>query len=299
MNIQNTLTRALIATVALFVGTQAFAARTTTYYHTDALGSVVAATNEAGAVLWRKDYAPFGEQIDATPDTEKLSYTGKSHDDATGLANFGARNFDPEIGRFLSVDPVGFVEDNPMSFNRYLYVNNNPYKYVDPDGEFLNFALKFVLDVGVNIAFNYATSGSLGVGTALKESALGVFNPTKTLAKGKQLADVWIKTKKAGRLGNEKTRTHVEDVANTMEKRGWKIEKGGGRGPEEYLRGAGGGTKGSSYPDITATKNGKTLRVNTVDTRADGITMTTREANNANRIRAQTGGHVLTVPKSK
>jgi len=45
-----------------------------------------------------------------------------------------ARYYDPRIGRFMSMDPVGFVVSNPMSFNRYLYVNNNPYKYVDPDG---------------------------------------------------------------------------------------------------------------------------------------------------------------------
>jgi uncharacterized protein RhaS with RHS repeats len=46
-----------------------------------------------------------------------------------------ARYYDPRIGRFMSTDPVGFVEENRMSFNRYLYVNNNPYKYVGPDGE--------------------------------------------------------------------------------------------------------------------------------------------------------------------
>jgi uncharacterized protein RhaS with RHS repeats len=49
-----------------------------------------------------------------------------------------ARYYDPVIGRFYSNDPVGWSPENPvMSFNRYLYVNNNPYKYVDPDGEFL------------------------------------------------------------------------------------------------------------------------------------------------------------------
>lgn len=36
--------------------------------------------------------------------------------------------------RFLSVDPKGFNEKNPMSFNRYSYANNNPYKFIDPDG---------------------------------------------------------------------------------------------------------------------------------------------------------------------
>jgi uncharacterized protein RhaS with RHS repeats len=49
-----------------------------------------------------------------------------------------ARYYDPVIGRFYSNDPVGWTPKNPaMSFNRYLYVNNNPYKYTDPNGEFL------------------------------------------------------------------------------------------------------------------------------------------------------------------
>ncbi len=46
-----------------------------------------------------------------------------------------ARYYDPLIGRFYSNDPVGFT-GNPHSFNRYAYVNNNPYKYTDPNGEF-------------------------------------------------------------------------------------------------------------------------------------------------------------------
>ena len=49
-----------------------------------------------------------------------------------------ARYYDPVIGRFYSNDPVGYTAANPvMSFNRYLYVNNNPYKYTDPNGEYL------------------------------------------------------------------------------------------------------------------------------------------------------------------
>ena len=47
-----------------------------------------------------------------------------------------ARYYDPVIGRFYSNDPVGWTPENPvMSFNRYLYVNNNPYKYTDPTGK--------------------------------------------------------------------------------------------------------------------------------------------------------------------
>jgi uncharacterized protein RhaS with RHS repeats len=46
-----------------------------------------------------------------------------------------ARYYDPVIGRFYSNDPVGYSRNNPVgSFNRYSYVNNNPYKYTDPTG---------------------------------------------------------------------------------------------------------------------------------------------------------------------
>jgi RHS repeat-associated protein len=196
MNFRNYLARTLFAAFALTIGSQAYAARTTTFFHGDGLSSVVAATNEAGTVLWRKDYAPFGEQIQTQPVAERTSYTGKQHDDLTGLTYFGGRNFDPELGRFVSVDPVAFMENNTMSFNRYLYVNNNPYKYVDPDGELLNFALKFVFDVAINVALNYVTTGEMNVGGALKESALGILNPAKGLANGGKLVMALTKVNK-------------------------------------------------------------------------------------------------------
>lgn len=43
------------------------------------------------------------------------------------------RYYDPIIGRFMGNDPIGFRD--VYSFNRYAYANNNPYRYVDPDGE--------------------------------------------------------------------------------------------------------------------------------------------------------------------
>ncbi|MGH6629868.1 MAG: RHS repeat-associated core domain-containing protein, partial [Burkholderiales bacterium] len=57
-------------------------------------------------------------------------------EDATGLSYLGARWYSPSLGRFYSVDPVHFTESNPFSFNRYAYGNNNPYRFVDPDGHF-------------------------------------------------------------------------------------------------------------------------------------------------------------------
>jgi uncharacterized protein RhaS with RHS repeats len=103
-----------------------------------------------------------------------------------------ARYYDPVIGRFYSNDPVGYTASNPvMSFNRYLYVNNNPYKYTDPNGEFLNFAIKFVADVAMGAAINYATTGSVNLSSAIKESAQGILNPAKSLAKGQKLLKLY------------------------------------------------------------------------------------------------------------
>jgi filamentous hemagglutinin len=70
---------------------------------------------------------------------------------------------------------------------------------------------------------------------------------------------------------------------------------------EEYLPGPGGGRLGSNWLDITAVKNGRTLRINTIDTLADGITPTAREAAAAASIRAKAlpGEHLLLIPKPK
>jgi len=72
---------------------------------------------------------------------DDIGYTGHKFDQDIGLSYMQARYYDPVIGRFLSNDPVdtlGHLEKgNPVhGFGRYTYANNNPYKYVDPDGEF-------------------------------------------------------------------------------------------------------------------------------------------------------------------
>lgn len=112
-----------------------WAAETITYYHNDALGSPIAATDENGKILWKEDYHPYGSRIrKESTDSNQQWYTGKHHENDIGLTYFGARWYDPAIGRFMAIDPVGFKEGNIQSFNRYAYANNNPYLFVDPDG---------------------------------------------------------------------------------------------------------------------------------------------------------------------
>ncbi len=111
-----------------------------TYFHAAALGSPVAATDEGGNLKWTEHYKPFGERVNNSSEGSEnnIGFTGHELDSDTGLTYMQARYYDPVIGRFYSNDPVGYTAKNPvMSFNRYLYVNNNPYKYTDPNGEFL------------------------------------------------------------------------------------------------------------------------------------------------------------------
>ena len=132
-----------LALASLFsINSLLFAAETITYFHWDATGSPVAATDEAGNVKWREEYKPHGERIQKQPGSANNTrwFTSHPQDPATGLIYAGARWIDPVIGRFMGIDPKAFTEVNLHSFNRYSYAANNPYKYVDPDGRDIQFA---------------------------------------------------------------------------------------------------------------------------------------------------------------
>jgi RHS repeat-associated protein len=55
-------------------------------------------------------------------------------DQATGLTYMQQRYYDPQVGRFLSVDPMPMNPNNGSNFNRFGYAAENPYRFVDPDG---------------------------------------------------------------------------------------------------------------------------------------------------------------------
>jgi filamentous hemagglutinin len=86
------------------------------------------------------------------------------------------------------------------------------------------------------------------------------------------------------------------------EKEGLKVIHGDGAGPEEYIRGDGPGTRGSTYVDITAKdeQTGRTVRVQTIDTLADGETPTRGEQAAIDRIRkAFPNDELRIIPKRK
>ena len=120
-------------------------------------------TDKNGKVVWRADELPFGEdyQTEEIPERNNRRFLGKQLDKETGLVSMGARYLDPKTGRFTQPDPVGLVDPatgkvnqemllNPQRLNRYVYALNNPYKYIDPEG---NFAILGAALVGAAIAY--------------------------------------------------------------------------------------------------------------------------------------------------
>ena len=106
---------------------------TPTYQHTDHLGSIVRKSNAAGNETQTTSYAPYGSIQNGTL-TQGPGFTGHVSDQASGLSYMQQRYHDPLAMRFVSVDPVLPSTSDGGNFNRYWYANNNPYKFVDPDG---------------------------------------------------------------------------------------------------------------------------------------------------------------------
>ncbi|OCL26008.1 hypothetical protein U472_08250 [Orenia metallireducens] len=125
-----------------------------TYFHQDNLGSTRVMTDASGKVVMNQDYLPFGgdltrpNQIEIQNDSgESYKYTGQKQVVSTGLYYYGARYYDPSIGRFITEDSYRGELDNPQSQNVYIYVTQNPLKYVDPTGN-TGILAQFITSVG-------------------------------------------------------------------------------------------------------------------------------------------------------
>lgn len=133
------------------------------HFHTDHLGTVRMITDQNRMRLSVHDFYPFGvEQTDATQEynrlagtygsgdfrSEPMKFTGHERDwhgwlnvdNDDYLDYMHARYYDPNLGRFLSIDPGPVDAAQPQTWNRYSYALNSPLKYVDPTGEVVNLA---------------------------------------------------------------------------------------------------------------------------------------------------------------
>jgi RHS repeat-associated protein len=159
---------------------------TVTYHHTDAIQSATIETNTAGTQTQRTVRTPYGSPYNGIY-REGPGYAGHVTDTQTNLTYMQQRYYDPVALRFLSPDPVDVSAVNGGNFNRYWYANNNPYRYVDPDGQFaLNGIGAIVGAIGGGIAggvvaamnggtYKHIAAGTIGgaVGGAITGASLG------------------------------------------------------------------------------------------------------------------------------
>jgi RHS repeat-associated protein len=99
----------------------------------DQIGSLRIVANASGNVVKNIDYDSFGNVInDNNPDLYvPFGFAGGMYDRDTGLLRFGYRDYDPDTGRWLAVDPIGIMSGD---LNLYRYVWNNPVILIDPWG---------------------------------------------------------------------------------------------------------------------------------------------------------------------
>ncbi len=121
------------------------------YYHADALGSIIALTDDLGQVKTQYNYSPFGEtEILGEPSDNPFQYTGRENDN-TGLYYYRARYYSPRLKRFVSEDLIGLFGGD---VNYYVYVWNSPLRWIDPWGLWY---------VDINISLGYWGGGTGGV----------------------------------------------------------------------------------------------------------------------------------------
>lgn len=120
----------------------------TRYLHKDHLGSVDTITNESGGIVQRLSYDAFGKRRNAatwsgvptSTDWSNIAalghrgFTFHEHLDNVELVHMNGRVYDPDLGRFVSADPLIQAPFESQSLNRYSYVMNNPLSMTDPSG---------------------------------------------------------------------------------------------------------------------------------------------------------------------
>ena len=112
------------------------------FYHTDHLGTPIMMTDIQEQTIWRADYAPFGNlNLSVSQVGNNLRFPGQYFDEETGLHYNWHRYYDPEIGRYLTPDPIGLEG----GINPFVYVLNNPIDLVDPLGLLTQFQRQIII----------------------------------------------------------------------------------------------------------------------------------------------------------
>jgi RHS repeat-associated protein len=101
------------------------------YFHTDQIGTPLEMTDADGSIVWQATYKAWGsiEALAVNEVEQNLRFQGQYFDDETGLHYNTFRYYDPEVGRFITQDPIGL--DGGVNIYQYAL---NPTQWLDPLG---------------------------------------------------------------------------------------------------------------------------------------------------------------------
>ena len=196
------------------------------YIHADHLGSTSLLSDQAGNQVPGSAvrYLPYGGFRVGDAGTLPMDYgfAGQRLDAGIRLYQMGARWYDPRIGRFISPDTIVPSPGNPQALNRYSYALNNPMKYRDPSGHWVDTVidaifigwdvLSIAVDVNdivvngpspeavVNLSVDVAAL-ALDVGCAVIPGATGGGPALRLALAGGDIAQATAQIPKAVRLG--------------------------------------------------------------------------------------------------
>lgn len=173
------------------------------YLHQDVLGSVVMVSDSSGAPYQSYSYDAWGEVsardgagnvLAASAIASPFLFTGREYDSSTGLYDYRARTYSPELGRFLQMDPIKFDGGDP---NIFRYCGNNPLNWIDPSGlDGIDQALNpETAKLAVDVAKVLADPTGTGVDAAAEQAANKALQDRCTESVGK-LANKFGKSNK-------------------------------------------------------------------------------------------------------
>lgn len=169
------------------------------YLLRDYQGSIVAIADQSGTVVEKRLFDAWGNIVSVQDGVGKSllgltvldrGYTGHEHLQSIGIIHMNGRLYDPKLQRFMQ--PDNYVQDpfNTQNYNRYSYCWNNPLRYTDPSGEWINIVIGAVIGGAVNWAshgfqFNAKGLGYFGVGAAAGAlTSMGAGGVSSALANG-------------------------------------------------------------------------------------------------------------------
>ena len=144
------------------------------HHHYNHLGSTMVISDRNGQTVIKYSYGLYGELLCGDPAASRYLYNGKYgvRTEANGLYYMRQRYYNPEIKRFINQDIlIGSIE-NPLSLNRYSYVQGNPANYFDPFG--LCPTKKELTTRGIFLTLHTITTVGGVIGTFTPDPVIGI-----------------------------------------------------------------------------------------------------------------------------